>query len=236
MNILTKIFSRAGNYLFPEYCALCKDSLLNSYEIKYGLCFKCRPLLSVVRGNKCNFCGKPLISELEVCLGCREGKSQSLDRLWVIFPYTGEYRRLLTEYKFEKKTSLANFFSDKILNLLEEESLLREAVIVPVPPRPGKIKKTVWDQVDFLVKNLNKLTEQKIYRCLKRRKSQVQKRLSRNQRMDNLTGRIYTYKNIPKTVLLIDDIITTGSTLNVCASVLKENGAEKVYGLCLFYD
>ena len=215
---------------------MCNEYLVKINEIKYGLCLKCRLSFSADKGNKCNLCGKPLVSEVDLCLACRTGNAQALDRLWVIFPYTGKYRRLLTEYKFSKKIALANFFTDRILDLLTSEPLLKDAVIVPVPPRPGKIKKTGWDQIEFLVKNTGKLKKIKINRCLKRRKSQVQKRLSRNQRMDNLQGRIYTYKNVPKTALIIDDVITTGSTLNVCASALKENGAEKVYGLCLFYD
>jgi predicted amidophosphoribosyltransferase len=110
-------------------------------------------------------------------------------------------------------------------------------VIVPVPPRPGKIKSAGWDQVDYLVRKFKQKNRDRLVSfCLKRKESNVQKRLNRTERMDNLKGRIFINGVIPKTVLIIDDVITTGSTMEVCSSVLKEAGAEKVYGLCLFYD
>jgi ComF family protein len=188
-------------------------------------------------GNKCGLCGKPLISEIELCLPCRKGDHHSYDRLWVIFPYSGKYRKLLSMYKFKKNLSLAKFLAEKILEILREP-LLKDAVIVPVPPRPGKIKDTGWDQVDYLVKRLIRLSKDDVSlcRCLKRTKSKTQKQLDRAERIENLKGRISVCAKIPKTVLIIDDVITTGSTMEVCSSVLKENGAEKVYGLWLFYD
>jgi ComF family protein len=115
--------------------------------------------------------------------------------------------------------------------------LLKDAVIVPVPPRPGKVKYSGWDQVDYLVKQLEKHPQCiPVKRCLKRSKSKVQKRLNRTERLENLKGRIYINGNTPKHAIIIDDVITTGSTLEVCAQTLKQAGAENVYGLCLFYD
>ena len=55
-------------------------------------------------------------------------------------------------------------------------------------------------------------------------------------RKTNLMGKIICTKPAPKTVILFDDVITTGATLDACAAALKGNGAEKVYGVCLFYD
>jgi len=185
-------------------------------------------------------CGRPLVSEKDTCLECRRGfpgrNRHSWDRLWALFPYTGEYRRLLSAYKFAKNVRLAEFFAEKIAEVIAANPVLKEACVVPVPPRPGKIKSTGWDQVEHLVRRLEKIEKVNVCRCLKRRKSKVQKRLSRAERMENLKGRVFPRGKIPETVLVIDDVITTGSTMEVCAAVLKENGAEKVYGLCLFYD
>jgi len=238
MNILSKIVLRVKNYLFPENCALCGTALIEDGEIRLGLCKDC--VLSVnsvpADNGRCIICGKPLISEFDTCLSCR-GEKHSYDRLWTLFPYTGKYRKLLTAYKFEKKLPLADFFAEKIIELLKNNPLLENAVIIPIPPRPGKIKEIGWDQVECLVKRIKKHFPQVcVSRCLKRGKSKVQKYLSRAERLENLKGRIKITGNAPNTALIIDDVITTGSTMEVCSALLKEKGSQKVYGLCVFYD
>jgi ComF family protein len=237
MNILNKIFLWGKNCLFPEDCAICGGALIEPDEMRFGLCQDCvASINSVPSGNgKCIICGKPLISEFNTCLPCRSAQ-YPYDRLWTIFPYTGKYRKLLTAYKFEKRLSLAGFFTDKIIEVIKNEPLLEKATIVPVPPRPGKIKEAGWDQVEYLVKILEKhFPGVSVSRCLKRSKSRIQKRLNRSERLENLKGRITINGNAPNIVLIIDDVITTGSTMEVCSSVLKESGAQKVFGLCIFY-
>ncbi|MDR2942187.1 MAG: double zinc ribbon domain-containing protein [Treponema sp.] len=237
MKYLIKILLLVKNFLFPSRCALCETLLTETAEIREGLCEKCMVSLVTVQGEKCKLCGKPLISERDICLSCRNQGAKACDRLWVIFPYTGVYRKLLHAYKFAKNLALAVFFAGKALEVIAENPVLQDAVIVPVPPRPGKIKETGWDQVDYLAKHILKQScSAVVQRCLKRRRSKAQKQLDRKGRMENMKGRVYLREKPPKTVLVIDDVITTGSTLEVCSDILKKGGAEKVYGLCLFYD
>ncbi|MDR2134220.1 MAG: hypothetical protein LBP27_03865, partial [Treponema sp.] len=133
--------------------------------------------------------------------------------------------------------------------------------IVPVPPRPGKIKKTGWDQIEYLAALLEKPPAEKgsrkkrpepgagdanlragsrlslpVRRCLKRLPSKSQKELNREDRGTNLKGRVIPGAAAPETAVLVDDVITTGSTMDACAEALKSGGAKKVYGICLFYD
>jgi len=249
MNVFTNLFLQAKEFLFPGACALCGCSLIEAEEIRFSLCLNCSDgLTEALRrsdlDSKCNLCGKPMISEIETCLSCRNGEARFFERLWVLFPYIGNFRKLLTAYKFGKNLALADFFAEKITGLLKDSVCkeipdLKNAVIVPVPPRPGKIKDTGWDQVERLVNRLEKIPGIPIVvRCLKRRKSKVQKKLDRQERLENLKGRIYLNKAYtPQPVyILIDDVITTGSTLEVCSAALKSAGAQKVYCICLFYD
>jgi ComF family protein len=238
MKTFKKIVLWAKNLLFPECCALCEGALIESNEIRLGLCRDCILAIDSVPDDngKCLICGKPLISETETCLSCRNAQ-HSYDRLWALFPYSGKYRKLLTAYKFGKKLPVAEFFAEKIAEVIKNEPLLEKAIIVPVPPRPGKIKEAGWDQVDYLVKRLKKyLPETSVSRLLKRSKSKVQKKLNRSERLENLKGRVKITGNAPDTVIVIDDVITTGSTMEVCSNALKEGGAQTVYGICLFYD
>jgi len=243
MNKIIQLFFWTRGFFFPEYCALCGKILIDVSEIQYCLCHECYLLIeeqfsASQEGKKCNLCNKTLISETKTCLMCRNGTRRSYDRLWTLFPYTGKFRTLLTEYKFGKKLALANYFAEKIINLIQETAELKEVFLIPVPPRPGKIKNTGWDQVDYLVKRVSKLSKGsiRVYRSLKRRKSKIQKQLNRKDRLENMKGRIFLNGIVPSTAIVIDDIITTGSTIEVCSSVLKDTGAQKVYGLCLFYD
>jgi len=159
----------------------------------------------------------------------------------VLFPYTGKYRHLLSAYKFGKNLAIGNFLAEKIRETLEMAPGVIAALagtntgIVPVPPRPGKIRKNGWDQVEYLAQQLVK-KGLPLTRCLKRLPSKSQKELGRENRYHNLKGRIVPVKQVPDTAIVIDDVLTTGSTLDACAAALKEAGAQSVYGLCLFYD
>ena len=251
-NLAGRLYNRAGHavfylreYLFPFGCALCGASLVDSTETWYGLCHKCyEHIESELNENRtninCDYCGKPLISEQERCLSCRQEESRSYDRVKVLFPYTGKYRKLLGAYKFERNLAVGNYFAEKIRETINSNTFPPNAHIVPVPPRPGKIRNNGWDQVEYLAqllekscKNNSRLT---INRCLKRMPSISQKELNKEKRRSNLKGRIIPVRQVPHTVIILDDVMTTGSTLDACAAVLKENGAETVYGFCLFYD
>ena len=230
-------------YFFPFGCSVCGEDLTGE-ETWYGLCDTCRngiehELAENMAGETCDCCGRPLISELGRCIPCRQEEGRSYDRVKTMFPYTGKYRQLLTAYKFNKNLSAGNFFVEQILIMLKSGDFPLNAAIVPVPPRPGKIRKSGWDQVEYLARLLEKNNGNggpAVNRCLKRMPSKSQKELGRENRRSNLQGRIATVRQAPATAVVLDDVMTTGATLNACAAALKEGGAKTVYGLCLFYD
>jgi ComF family protein len=228
-------------YFFPCGCSMCGTYLIGGNETWLGLCRNCHESLEKeftkrLSEDNCDCCGKPLISEIERCLSCRNGDAFSFDRAMVLFPYMGKYRHLLASYKFKKNIALGNYFAEKIWHIYTSGIFPGNLAIVPVPPRAGKIRKMGWDQVEYLMCLLEKNHGVFVNRCLKRLPSQTQKRLSRENRKTNLKGHIVPVRKAPENVLLIDDVMTTGSTIDVCSAALKEAGARTVYALCLFYD
>jgi ComF family protein len=237
MDFLGLKIARLREVFFPQPCAVCGEILITETEAYYGLCTDCSVKFAISQMRRCLRCGKPLISEFEKCVSCRKSDDFAFDSAVVLYPYTGKYRDLLWSYKFEKRLPLGKFLAEKLAcagKFLPQESM--NAVWVPVPPRPGKIKRTGWDQIEEMGRFLEKRLNFKISRCLKRLPSKSQKELNKKDRMQNLKGKIIAVKKPEKNVVLFDDVFTTGLTLSVCAEVLKSAGAEKVWGICAFYD
>ena len=229
-------------YFFPFGCGGCGQALFGPEDAYYGLCGNCRAFFSTALDSekRCEICGKPLISEKHTCLSCRQkeadGEKAYLVKTRTLFPYTGMFRAILGAYKFGKSLGVAHFLVER-LRAIAKDLGTEKALWVPVPPRPGKIRKQGWDQIEHLAALLESGHKHSpVYRCLRRLPSRSQKELNREQRGSNLKGRIVLTKKAPPTAILFDDIITTGATLNACAQALVEAGAEKVYGVCLFYD
>ena len=219
--------------------------LLSKEEAWYGLCENCQNELVPKPDNlvlRCDQCGRPLISEIDRCLPCRayaETEPPSYDRLVSLFPYMGRFINLLSSFKYQKSLGTGHFLARQLIDALKLLPLheMENPVLVPVPPRPGKIRKTGWDQIVCLSKILKQMDAPfPVQACLVRRVSQTQKKLDRKDRRLNLKGRIIAKGKAPKECILFDDVITTGSTINACAAALKANGAETVFGVCLFYD
>ena len=148
-------------------------------------------------------------------------------------------------WKSQEIRSLSLLFA-KSLNIALKK--LEVKYIVPVPPRKGKIQEKGWDQIDELCNLLEYLYGFKILRLLERSTKLEQKKLGREGRLEQI-GRAYHLaaksvlkkqlkpygKVFPTEVCLLDDVCTTGSTLESCSRILKEEAhIEKVSAVTLF--
>ncbi|MCR5401718.1 MAG: hypothetical protein K6E78_09020 [Treponema sp.] len=190
--------------------------------------------------NFCEKCGKRLFSEIGRCLECRETcLLQNVDRIFPIFSYRLWNENLLCRWKLEGERSLSLFFASKVKERLKD---LRKEVgdyaLVPVPPRKGKIRKEGWDQIDELSKILKFLYDEAVLELLERNSFVQQKTLSREQRLETIENAYSLRKKInfplPERVIILDDVMTTGATLEGIAKILKKNGVKEVYGLTIF--
>lgn len=193
---------------------------------------------------RCKHCGKILISEHEYCTHCRSSDAETTEkpqpaceRIFTLFPYIGLGQKLVPVWKNNNIRTFSTVFAPLIHSFFAQHPGLASLPLVPVPPRPKKLWEKGWDQIEDLVKDLSVYPHLTIYRCLKRQDGIPQKKLSKADRAVNLQGKItLSAKTVPDKLILLDDVMTTGATLEVCARVLKTAGCKEVYGLCLFFD
>ncbi|QQO08199.1 ComF family protein [Breznakiella homolactica] len=249
MNLIQRTAPLVREWLFPAGCVLCGTYLSEYRDALCGVCRFCRNTLEINRDQRCVSCGRPLISEKSRCLSCRRGEEFSFDKAVSVFPYEGNYRKIMSGYKYGKNRALGFYLAESFFRALE---LFGPDGVpetwVPVPPRPGKIKSAGWDQIACLARCLRILSRSRsiqgeytvpefsLRSCLKRLPSKSQKELSKEDRKTNLLGKIVCAAKPASRILLFDDVITTGATLDVCSRVLKDAGAETVYAVSLFYD
>lgn len=224
----------ALDLLFPRDCVLCGGRIAQAGGAAYPLCRSCAASLCSLSGPRCPRCGKTLVSEEGLCMDCR-GKEFSCGEVLPLFRYEGDAATLISAYKSGGRRSLAAFWAE----LLERELRNRwpGRCIVPVPPRPEKAKAGEIDQIELLVRQLE-TRGFLIARVLRRAPSAQQKSLSRKERLANSRA---AYSLMPGAelsaeVVLLDDVFTTGATIEACAAALKAGGADRVCALVLAAD
>jgi ComF family protein len=171
-------------------------------------------------------------------MDCRTVDAPYFDFCRVLFPYSGKPKEFLTEYKYGTGRRAASFIATLFCKVLDESYAFNSLFngIVPVPPRPGKMKTKGWDQVEMIVRQMGTISDLPVRRCLTRLSSKVQKELDRTGRLHNLDGRIRCIAPPPECAVLVDDVMTTGATLNECAKILKSAGTQTVVAIALCYD
>ncbi len=228
--------------LYPAHCVKCGRPCPGGR----CLCLAClrNELLSTAmaaveeEGKRCQRCGRPLISALNYCISCRDtGFLTAIDRIFPLLSYHGYGAALLTSWKISGQRLLSEPFAEIISAVLSLPQL-SGLPLVPVPPRPGKLRIKGWDQVEDLCNLLETRHHHRICRLLSRTGGRQQKSLGRLARAGNLKGyiRVLPGRTVPERVIVLDDLFTTGSTLETCASALKDEGCRRVYGVTLFYD
>ncbi len=212
------------------------------------LCGRCasrylRHFLPPGRG-RCAVCGKPLLGEAGRCTACRSDPVlRSTDIVLPLHTYRLWKKELLYLWKIRQERSFSPLFAAMAADALPLISAAR-CPVVPVPPRPGKLFREGWDQIEELCGFLAFHYGHRVLRLLSRRSAEQQKRKNRRERLSGgsvpayepsgLLRRLSAAGRLPQEVVLLDDVITTGATAECCASVLKAAGIRKVHVLSLF--
>lgn len=233
-----KLISLFFDILFPKCCFGCQKQ--GTY-----LCEDCQACLEISQHQYC-LCQKPklLINECQKC------KNKKLDVLYFALPYQKIFvKKLIHSFKYEPFIKdLAKPLTTLIIEhffLLEKQpdflSNKTDFIIIPIPCYVKRLKWRGFNPAEEIAKELAKiLTIPLVSNCLiKTKKTIAQVKLNDEERKENVKG-VFSVKNKEKIkekkILLIDDVYTTGSTMEEAAKILKRAGAKKVIGIIIARD
>lgn len=186
-------------------------------------------------------CGREIADNTkEYCMRC-ETKPPSVVRNFAVWQYDKAMKKSITAFKYDGRKEYADFYVRHMSQCFGRQ-LLRYGVsaLIPVPVSSKRRRYRGFNQAELLAEGLAERLGLSSLRLLKRIKNTLpQSGLDPGERQKNLSGAIIwnakaadTLKELPAAVAVVDDIYTTGSTMSVCAEVLKRNGIQKVYGIC----
>lgn len=188
--------------------------------------------------NNCPLCGK-FVKNYGLCPSCYELVNKNptfyydiedLDDLLVASTYAGIMRRLIIDFKFKGKLSYGEIISEIMIEKLLERNL-SEVVLTFVPMHPRRERERGYNQSKILAETIGKeldLKCQEVFEKVKDTKFQVG--LKKDQRQENLKN-AFAVKKAPEEIIIVDDVITTGTTISELVKVSKAAGIKKVTAL-----
>lgn len=197
-----------------------------------GFCDECRTKLPFNDGKTCKRCGVRIDGEEDYCGNCVEGKMY-FDRAYSPFDYDGVVRRAILRMKFGNCGSYARVLARYLAYVAVKQNIDFDLVVC-VPMSRSSYKKRRYNQAELLARgfcDIMDVEDKFVDALIKVKDTTPQEKLTRAERKENLVGCFKLRDGVSvkgKKVLLVDDIKTTGSTVNECAKVLKLKGATAV--------
>lgn len=227
MNIFKKMKDKFLDWLYPTKikCMFCDNELPDENPI----CSECLKEDYLNIGNRCMFCDLKIKEDNIVCDNCKDFKPKFIKAICP-FVYKDRVRASILKFKSDGARYLAQPFAKFMFDRLVEENINFD-LIVPVPSHKDTVKARGYNQATLLAKEISLLSGKPCKEVLvKNIKTKPQKSLKFKERQENLANSMtLTDKNLikDKTILLVDDILTTGATLNYCSELLSK--AKGVY-------
>lgn len=235
---IKKIAGGLADMLFPPVCPVCGRVCGFTGGKRDEICAECVDKLHYIKEPYCMKCGKKITDETkEYCYDCTV-KRHYYEQGISIYEYTDDIKQSLYRFKYHGKREYAAFYGRQAA-ACGKDDIARWGIdiVIPVPMYAAKKRKRGYNQAELIARelasNLNLVCASGI--LIRSRKTTPMKELNDEQRRKNVEKAFFVEKNVVeyKKILLVDDIYTTGATIDSCAKALYEKGARKVYFLCL---
>ncbi|MDE7322968.1 MAG: ComF family protein [Lachnospiraceae bacterium] len=222
------------NLLFPARCPIC-DDIVPAAE--GDVCLGCRIKPQYIKEPRCARCGKQLGDDTKLFCGDCVQRKHIFEYGYALYDYQS-MRKSIYRFKYGGRCEYAKFYARDIWEKLRDEICLMKAdAIIPVPIHTSRLRSRGYNQAQLVAAELSKLTGIPIYENLVRRvrKTLPQKELTAQERQNNLKKAFNISADVVKLnkTILVDDIYTTGSTLDAVALELKRHGVGTVYFITL---
>ena len=221
--------------IYPRRCPVCLAALPPGKTL---ICPPCRDRIRYVRPPVCFKCGKPLSDETrELCRNCEKRIPSFTEGIsWA--EYTSDYtRRMMNEVKYHGDPQLLNFPCADLLRRQGERIRAWDAeALIPVPVHRKRLLSRGYNQAEEIAIRLSQGLHIPVDSTLlsRRAETKAQKALTSEGRAMNLMGAFQVSHPCPyETLILVDDIYTTGATAEACTRTLLRVGAREVYFISL---
>lgn len=212
--------------LFPDdiKCIVCGREITPN---RYGLCDDCK---LEINDNYCVRCGRHKVGIGDYCDECAK-MPLYFDEARSAVNYDGNAKDLIRRLKYGNAVYLVNTLSQYMLDVLLFSDWQADCITF-VPMHKSRQKKRGYNQAERLAYALADRVDLPCKRLLEKTKKTInQARLDRAERLETIKGSFSIIGECPEHVILVDDVMTTGATVNECSKMLKSGGAKVVYVL-----
>ena len=232
VNVLRLAGEGLLSLLYPPHCAACgADTVAGIY-----LCAACAGEAKRIESPFCRQCSQPFDGAITgefICAQCQDRKYH-FDCAVTRYMSRGVVREFIHRFKYERQFYLRHPLADWMAEALEDSRIRDHPydAFVPVPLHPARFRERDFNQAEVLARMMAKRSGKPVLKALKRiRYTTTQTRLDREERMENLRNAFrvrHASRVQSRHLILVDDVFTTGSTVEECARVLRQAGAASV--------
>ena len=230
---LNRIYEKLIDSVFPRRCPVCDDAVPHGQGL---ICDECREELKRITEPYCIKCGRPVRDDtVMLCPECSSnGAEYKYERGRAVYEYDEVLKDSIYRFKYGGRREYAEFYARSMADVLGDQILKwKPQALVPIPVHKSRLKKRGYNQAGLLAEELSKIISVPVRDdiLIRVEKTRVQKDLSALERQNNLKKalKITHYDVKLKNIVLIDDIYTTGSTINAAASGLRMAGVANIY-------